>query len=126
MILSYLNEPQLLSKLDWLVSIMTGYSWFTLPKVSWDFAFDKNSKNLIASFLFFELDVTPAPLTLICVPLPSWFGKNTATYVQPESWNSLIENKDTLVLDVKKPCVKWPPDGRSKPIILSWGSNNAV
>ena len=58
---------------------MTGYSWFTLPKVSWDFAFDKNSKNLIASFLFFELDVTPAPLTLICVPLPCWFGKNTAT-----------------------------------------------
>ena len=27
--------------------------------------------------------------------------KNTATYVKPEDWNSLIENKDTLVLDVR-------------------------
>ena len=28
-------------------------------------------------------------------------GKNTAAYVEPEVWNSLIENKDTLVLDVR-------------------------
>ena len=27
--------------------------------------------------------------------------KNTATYVKPKDWNSIIENKDTLVLDVR-------------------------
>lgn len=37
-----------------------------------------------------------------------------------------IEVADIFLVAVKKPCVKWPPSGRSRPMILPWGSTTPV
>src|SRR5690606_19199461 len=57
----------------------TGYSRFASEKIRCASSLARNSSSRIAFATFFELAVTPAPLTFTCAPRPSWFGKKTAT-----------------------------------------------
>ena len=37
-----------------------------------------------------------------------------------------MEVADIFFLAVKNPCVRWPPSGRSSPMMRPWGSTRAV